>query len=241
MQYDNLHPLQMVMLNKIMTLPEARFRDLKIVGLSTDHQSYHIKALIKANLLAKATSGKYILTLQGKEYAGRMDEHTGKIETQGKRGVLVRLSKKEGNDTLYLVNKRLKQPFYGYVGFNTGKVKEGEAIYAAAARELREETGFSAELHLVAIKHFLDYKENGDFLRDIYFYVFNAFEPQGELLVAPEGEGLENFWITLDELKKEKTFPGFWEDPEFFGKKTKRTRKDQAVRFLEKVRVIQDY
>lgn len=224
-----------------MTLPEARFRDLKITGLSTDHQSYHVKALLKANMLMKNESGTYTLTPQGKEYVGRMDERTGTIETQGKRGVLVRLSKREGKKTLYLVNKRLKQPFYGYIGFNTGKVKEGEGIYEAAARELREETGFSAELHLVAVKHFIDYKENGDFLRDIYFYVFNAFEPQGELIIAPEGEGLENFWSTLSALKKQQTFPGFWEEPEFFGKKSEKVDQDLSIGFLERVRVIKDY
>ncbi len=241
MAYENLHPLQMVILNKMMALPVARFRDLRIEGLSTDHLTYHIKTLVKQALLERKDGG-YVLTDHGKEYVGRIDEHTSKIEVQGKRGVLVRCMKKEGKKTMYLVNRRLKQPFYGYVGFHTGKIKEGEGVYQAAARELQEEAGVQADLHLVAVFHYIDFKENGDFLRDIYFYVFNAHNIKGELISSNPSEGVENFWITLNDLKKEKTFPGFWQKPTFFGAKSRKmTGGVMDIGFREVVRVITDY
>ena len=241
MSYENLHPLQMVILNKMMALPVARFRDLRIEGLSTDHVTYHIKTLVKLSLLQRK-DGRYVLTDHGKEYVGRIDEHTAKIEVQGKRGVLVRCMKKEGNKTMYLVNRRLKQPFYGYVGFHTGKIKEGEGVYQAAARELQEEAGVQADLHLVAVFHYIDFKENGDFLRDVYFYVFNGHNLKGELIGSNPAEGMENFWITINNLKQEKTFPGFWQKPTFFGAKSRKTNGGVIdISFREVVRVVTDY
>lgn len=242
MHYENLHPLQMVILSRIMTLPHARFRDLKIEGLSTDHLTYHIKTLVKLGLLERNSPALYTLTDSGKEYVGRIDEHTATIETQGKRGALVRCMKKEGRKTLYLVNRRLKQPFFGYVGFHTGKIKEGESVYQAAARELSEEAGILADLTLVAVFHYIDFKENGDFLRDIYFYVFNGENVSGDLIKSNPNEGVENFWITLKDLKKQKTFPGFWQKPMFLDAKKRQTKGDCIdIAFREVVRVVKDF
>jgi 8-oxo-dGTP pyrophosphatase MutT (NUDIX family)/DNA-binding HxlR family transcriptional regulator len=242
MHYENLHPLQMVILSRIMTLPHARFRDLKIEGLSTDHLTYHIKTLVKLGLLQRSSPSLYTLTDSGKEYVGRIDEHTATIETQGKRGALVRCMKKEGRKTLYLVNRRLKQPFFGYVGFHTGKIKEGESVYQAAARELSEEAGIQADLTLVAVFHYIDFKENGDFLRDIYFYVFNGENVRGELINSNPNEGVENFWITLEDLKKQKTFPGFWQKPMFLDAKKRQTAADCSdIAFREVIRVVKDF
>lgn len=242
MHYENLHPLQMVILSRIMTLPHARFRDLKIEGLSTDHLTYHLKTLVKLGLLARNSAGLYTLSDQGKEYVGRIDEHTATIETQGKRGVLVRCMKKVGKKKMYLVNRRLKQPFFGYVGFHTGKIKEGESVYQAAARELHEEAGVEADLALVALFHFIDFKENGDFLRDIYFYVFNGHNVRGALISSNPSESVENFWITLSDLQREKTFPGFWQKPMFLDAKLRKTKRDCLdVCFREVVRVVKEF
>lgn len=226
----------------MMSLPFARFRDLRVEGLATDHVTYHIKALIKQGLLLKNSDSLYELTDQGKEYVGRIDERTAKIETQGKRGVLVRCQKKEHGQAFYLANRRLKQPFLDYVGFHTGKVKEGESIYQAAARELKEEAGVQADLHLVAIFHYIDYKENGDFLRDIYFYVFNGFNISGDLIMHNPEEGVENFWITAANLKKQKTFPGFWQRPMFLNERSKKSSENTiSIHFRENVRVIKEF
>ncbi len=239
MKFDNLHPLQMFVLRKMMALPRARFRDLKIAGFTTDHVTYHIQALVKIGLIEKAADNYYVLTDNGKSFVGQIDEHTATLEGQGKRGVLVRLSKREKGKTLYLVNRRLKQPFYHYVGFHTGKIKEGESVHTAAARELKEETGLVAELHLVAVFHWLDYKPDGEFLRDIYFYVFNAFQPKGVLIENNPAEGVENFWVTLKELKTLKTFPGFWQKAMLLQRKS--DRQGHTVKFVEKERVVSDY
>lgn len=242
MHYENLHQLQMVILRKMMSLPYARFRDLKIEGLSTDHLSYHIKTLLKLGLMLRDVNGHYRLTDLGKEYVGRIDERTAMIEAQGKRGALIRCMKKDGRKTLYLVNRRLKQPFYGFVGFHTGKIKEGESVYQAAARELAEEAGVQADLQLVAIYHHIDFKANGDFLRDIYFYVFNGTNVRGNLIEHNPDEGVENFWITLKGLKKEKTFPGFWHKPMFLNYKQRAGEGETVlVNFREMVRVVDEY
>ncbi len=210
---SDLHSVQMKILHRLLFATELRFRDLKVEELTTDHLSYHINKLIEVGLVSKSDIGTYALTDKGKEYANRMDEKTFSTEKQSKTVVLVRVVRLNNEGRLeYLVNKRLKQPFYGYVGFHTGKTREGELFIETARRELKEETGLSAKLVYVGWFHYIDFKKaTGELLRDITFHTFNGYDPEGELISLNEEEGVENFWATKQQIKKMKTFPGFWD------------------------------
>ncbi|MBN1373840.1 NUDIX domain-containing protein [Candidatus Dojkabacteria bacterium] len=229
----DLHPFQMIVLKKLLFLPTARFRDLKIEGLTTDHLTYHINKLIKLGLVSKINT-IYTLTPEGKEFSNRIDEHSSQIEVQGKRGVLVRVSRKIGRKTEYLASKRLKHPFYGYIGFHTGKIRAGETVYEAARRELLEETGLIVKtLKFGGIDHFVDFDKEGKFLRDQYFYWFDVTEFEGELIIDNPEEGVSNFWITKQALKKEKVFPGLWDRAYWENKK--------SIIFVEQKRVLTEF
>lgn len=240
--HSDLHQFQMLILNKIIFLPQARFRDLKIQGLTTDHLTYHLNTLVKKGILKKEDK-IYKLTSKGKEYVSRMDTVQAKIESQGKRAVLIRTISKEKGKPLYLVNQRLKQPFYGYVGFHTGKIRIGETILQAAAREYKEETGLKGSFKFLGIIHFVDYKPDGRFLRDIYFYTFNVYKFSGPLIEENKEEGVSNKWMTKTQLKKSETYPGFWDDTPLswiYMDKQKGWPKGKLC-FLEKERVVTDY
>ena len=130
-----------------------------------------------------------------------MDTEKTIIEKQAKLGVMLIIEKEEDGKKYVLVQKRLKEPYYGFQGFVTGKIAWGENILMTAARELEEETGLTAELEFKYIIHELVYlKENGRLLEDKFFFVVNATKPLGELNSLPSGE---NRWVLCSEFNQQ--------------------------------------
>lgn len=192
----NLHPIQMNILRILLFKPKARFRDLNSEKIPSDHFNFHVKALLKLTLIEKANNQTYQLTTVGKEFANRFDSENSQmtLEKQAKIGVLVGCVAEQGKNQRYLIQQRLKEPFYGFYGFLSGKVKWGETVFETAARELEEETGLSAELSLVGVKHKMDYDTKGDLLEDKYFFIFRGRNSKGKLLETFEGG--KNIWLT---------------------------------------------
>lgn len=193
------HIAQMAILRTLLIKRTAAFAELaRAANLTSDHINFHIKKLIAAGMVEHVTKeyGKYRLTRKGKEYANRMDTDELVIEKQPKLVVDIGI---EDGDGRFLFQERSKQPYYGYWGFPTGKIRWGETILEAAARELFEETGLTATLRSIGTHHKLDYDENGELLEDKYLLLVHGINPQGELLL--ETETHTNHWLTPDEYR----------------------------------------
>lgn len=188
----------MQILDKLTYTPKARFKDLQIKGITSEHLTYHLNKLVELNFVEKTVSG-YSLTYDGKDFVGSLDEKTLEIEKNPKMSVLVYVKRMndDGEDE-YLMYKRLEQPYYGKVGNLTGKVKFGETFEEAARREVKEETGLDADFSLNHFYHKIRKSQNGTPIQDSIFTVFLATNPSGELVQPKEGE---LFWVTFDELK----------------------------------------
>lgn len=199
------HEAQMKLLRQLLLNPSCRFSDLtKASGLTSDHANFHIKQLISAGFVEHVPKsyGEYRLTVNGKEYANRMDTDEHVIEKQPKLSVVLDIVNSDGK---HLQQKRLKQPYYGYWGRPTGKIRWGETMLEAAARELREETGLTADLKVCGFYHKLDYDPDGTLLEDKYFCFVRGIHPVGTLI--PESEGQHNEWLSDEEfLAKEHRF-----------------------------------
>lgn len=204
------HEAQMKLLKQLLLSSTSKFSVLtKATDLTSDHANFHIKQLIDAGFVEHVpkTYGEYRLTVKGKEYANRMDTDETVMEKQPKLSVVLDIINADGK---HLQQQRLKQPYYGYWGRPTGKIRWGETMLEAAARELMEETGLEADLAVLGFYHKLDYDADGNFLEDKYFCVVRGINPRGELLV--ESDGQRNEWLTNEEfLAKEKNFGGFEE------------------------------
>ena len=215
MSYEaNAHESQMNMLRQLLLSVEASFSDLqKSSGLASDHTTFHIKQLIASGYIAKKPKsyGKYVLTRKGKEYANRMDTDEKVIEKQPKLSVVLVIENEKGE---HLQQQRLKQPYYGYWGHMTGKIRWGETMLEAGARELKEETGLTATLRVVGFYHKLDYdNQTSELLEDKYFCVIHGKDPQGVLI---DTEGQHNEWMSVEDfLKKDKQFGSAKETIEF--------------------------
>lgn len=196
---NEIHEAQAKILTALLFTPGSRFRDLNKLGLSTDHFTFHIKKLLELGLVSKS-GVKYSLTEKGKEFSNRMDTDTSKIERQPKVAVLVVGIKNIGRKTLILTQKRLKEPFYGYTGFITGKVRWGESLLDAAKRELLEESGLSAsKITFCGIEHKTDIKD-GEIKEDKLFFIYKA-EILNDNLIK-KFTGGENKWLEVVEVRK---------------------------------------
>lgn len=192
------HPLQAKALRELLFKPHAKFSELNVEKIPTDHFSFHLKALLQADLITKSTNGCYSLTPKGKEFANRFDTHAVKVEKQAKLGVLFVVTRDSANQKDYLMYQRRKHPFYGFIGFHSGKIKYGESIFDTAIRECLEETNLTGEPKLVGIRHTRVFNPDNQLLEDKYFFVCNIHNPTGELREQQE-EGL-NTWVTKDQL-----------------------------------------
>jgi ADP-ribose pyrophosphatase YjhB (NUDIX family) len=215
----NIHPAQARILRELLFVREARFSSLNKLELSNDHFSFHIQQLLNDGLTEKTESGGYTLTIKGKEFANRMDTDLALIERQAKVGVAIACVRTIGKRKEYLIQKRLKQPYFGYHGFPTGKIRWGETIEETAKRELKEETGLiSNNIEICGVKHKMDYDSNGNFLEDKFMFRVRINEPQGKLKTNIEGG--KNMWLTKKEIKKlDPLFDGFFEVLESVDKK----------------------
>lgn len=212
MAYEpNAHDVQMKLLREMLFVPKASFATLqKATGLTSDHANFHIKKLVDVGYVEKTDDG-YVLTREGKEYANRMDTDEVKIEKQPKISVLLIVDDKDGKS---LAQQRLKQPYYGFWGRMSGKVRWGETLEEAANRELQEETGLTADFHYSGLYHKMDYTKDGEMLEDKYFLVMYGVNPRGEFIA--DAEGHHNEFLSMDELlEKEKRFQMIPEVTEF--------------------------
>ena len=211
-----LHPAQMKILAHMLTLPKARFKDLKLPGFTTKHITYHINKLIELGLLTKTPDKTYFLTDKGKKFVSHIDifgTKDGKKVEYAKRTVIMRAVKKEQGKYRFLFYKRLKHPFYGYVGFPAGKVAKTESPVQTAIREFLEETGLIMRAwELIKIEHNTIYKNSSKPEFDVYYYAFNIYDFEGTLRTKSE-EG-EYFWATLQEFSKMKYFNGMLDGQE---------------------------
>ncbi len=189
---NEVHQVQAKILTELLFKPGSKFSNLNKMELTNDHFTFHIKKLVEQGLVYKKEA-EYFLSESGKEFANRMDTDTSKIERQPKVAVLVVGVKRVGGKIFILTQKRLKEPFFGYTGFITGKVRWGESLEEAAKRELLEESGLIAsKIVFCGIEHKTDIKDE-EIKEDKLFFIYKAFIKDDKL--TEKFQGGENRWL----------------------------------------------
>lgn len=205
-----IHEAQTSILRELLFLLAGGFAELqKPTGLTSDHFTFHINRLMELGMVERVERGRYRLTAQGKEYANRLDTDNNTVERQPKTAVMLSIERQHNGRQEFLFQERLKQPYYGFWGRPTGKIRWGETILEGAARELFEEAGLTAQHEIKGMYHEHVYqKESGELLEDKIFFVIHCTNPQGELTELFEGG--RNAWMTWDEATKQpKIFESF--------------------------------
>ena len=209
----DIHSAQTAILRDLLFHPSANFATLqKSTGLDSDHFKFHIKRLLELGYVEKTPDSHYTLTIKGKEYSNKLDTDSNTMERQTKTAALLVIVRENDGAMEVLVQERLKQPFFGFWGRPTGKIRWGETIVEGAKRELLEETGLTADCEVKGIYHKIDKQtESGELLEDKIFYAVLCTNTQGELM--ENFEGGRNAWMTVTDIKKlPKKFEGIEKD-----------------------------
>ena len=200
----DIHSAQSTILRELLFVPHANYAKLqKPTGLDSDHFKFHMQRLVELGYVTKISPGVYSLSRKGKEYGNRLDTDTNTVEKQPKISVALIVEDDRGR---FVSQQRLKQPYFGFWGRPTGKVRWGETFIEAAARELDEETGLTADLTVGGFYHKMDYdKRTNKILEDKLFCVVYGANPKGSLIADMEGH--HNEWLSIDDMmKKDKVF-----------------------------------
>lgn len=198
-----IHEVQTAILRELLFLPQANYADLqKVSGLSSDHFNFHIARLVDLGLVEKVSRGTYRLTSRGKEYANRLDTDNNTVERQPKSAVVFGLMRTVNGETQYLFQQRRKNPYFGFWGLPSGKIRWGEDIAAAAARESLEETGLRADFSVQSVYHErVIEKESELIIEDKIFFIVLGQNVRGKL--TADFEGGHNEWRTLADVMAE--------------------------------------
>lgn len=195
-----MHEIQKEILKKLSNTKKARYSELKRKDLEGNVFSYHLKSLIKENYITQKDDG-YGLSPKGKHLADRVSYINFNERIQPKIVTMVVLK----NNGKYLLYKRKKQPFFGYVGFPYGKIHLDERIGDAASRELTEKSGLKAGLKYRGHVHLTVHDET-ELISSMICYVFTGDKITGELLKEfPSGEC---YWGRLEDVVKNRLQPG---------------------------------
>jgi len=160
--------------------------------------AYYLNKLKEKELIEKQDE-KYYLTTKGKHEVAYLSGTTGKRVKQPLSIVII--APVENNKLL--MSYRMKEPFYGYWGFIGGKIHFGETTLESAARELKEETGLTADFKLKGVISTKTY-EKGKLTHHLHEHIIKAENTQGNL-IEKQREG-ENKWINIEEFKKLRKF-----------------------------------
>lgn len=198
-----LHTVQTSILRSLLFQPTATYAELQqLTDLSSDHFNFHIARLVELGLVEKVKRGTYRLSVTGKEYANRLDTDNNTVERQPKTAIIFGLTRENNGQVEYLFQERRKNPYFGFWGLPSGKIRWGETITETASRESLEETGLDADFTIASVYHeaVRDSKTN-EIIEDKIFFLVRGSNVRGELLA--DFEGGHNEWRTVESVLAE--------------------------------------
>lgn len=202
-----LHRTQVSILHSLRYTESERFNALMHpTNHTSDTFKFHLRKLVKSGYVTKLENGKYQLTPGGKEYANSLNEQGRSVEKQPKVSILMVIVKtNEAGERVYLVQKRSRNPFYGYWSEVHGRAEWGEPFEVTAKRQLKRQAGLDADFNVRGFRRVRDFATNKILLEDKLFVILVAKNVSGEL--TNDYSGGINAWLTFDELcKQDKVF-----------------------------------
>lgn len=185
---------------KLIHKPRASFSELWDQKIESNLFSYHLRKLEEEGFIAKFEEG-YGLTHEGKKASAFIEGATGgKAELPTPTVIIIA---RHGDKIL--CQERLKEPFYGYWGFPSGKINFGWNPLECAIRDLEEETGLAPKNVKLKTISFQKTYDDGKLLHHHLMFTVEATECSGTL--KTETHKARHAWLTQEEYEQKKRFP----------------------------------
>lgn len=164
------HRIQKHILEFLTLHSEARFSEMRPPKTDTNLYSYHLKLLIKQEMIKK-TEQMYTLDIKGAVYVDRISTATGNLRPQPKIITMLVLQNGDGQVLMY---RKKRQPFISQWTLPFGKVHNDDtSVYDAARRELLEKLdGLSVQDLKHAGESYLHIKHGEDIAISTLVHVF---------------------------------------------------------------------
>lgn len=182
---------------------------MKQTDLQSDTFKFHLRKMIKAELITKSESGRYSLTAKGKEFTNKIDTQTNTIRQQPKLSVLIVAHASLQGETIYALHKRKRQPFAGYWGFLSGPVLWGESALNAAQRELAKQTQLNGDCLIRGFVRKRDYSEETKIILEDKMFCIITCNIRADSIKDVEWEGGDTTWSHLEYLQNKPHFNEF--------------------------------
>jgi hypothetical protein len=198
MQESSLNSIQAAILRRLFQQEYMRFSELNTDNVPSDQFPYHLRQLVKQNVINKTDDGRYCLSNQGKGRAIMLSTRRDSFIAQAFVAVRVVLKKEvQGKDTFYsksVSSCRIKEPtVHREIRFCSEKM-----LVRLPFVQCTHKLDTACMVEFKGIRHIKDVFK-GEIMQDKFFFVFAATNPRGDML--PAGPTGRNVWLTLDELK----------------------------------------
>jgi ADP-ribose pyrophosphatase YjhB (NUDIX family) len=187
-----LHPIQVEILRLLNDDKAHRFSELNDSEYNSDQFSYHLKQLVKAQLVEKDNG--YRLTNNGKREVLAYDR---KLVPHHHQRISIQLVIQK--EEKYVIQHRQQSPFKDYWEFPTAKIVFGSEVNTFVMNVLKEETDLTVTGHFKGIVHKIEKLGNQTLFDDKYFLVYHIQNVAGQL--KPNFEEGSNHWLTLSEMQ----------------------------------------
>lgn len=195
------HDLEREILLKLIHNPHLKFNELWAKNGESNTFAYHVNKLEREGYIEKDNEGGYGLTVEGKKMSAFIEGDTG-LRADLPTPTVVLLVK---NNDQWLCQKRLKEPFFGYWGFVSGKINFGQNIFECATRDLLEETGLHSKSWKLKCLEQVKTFEGDKLLFHHLLFTLITEDFTGEL--KDRTHKAEHKWMTLDQYAHLECFP----------------------------------
>ena len=201
---EKMHFAQVAALKTLEQATRARFSELqRVAGMQSDIFKFHVNRLKRNGLIFKDEDGLYQLTAEGKSMVGRLDSNTRRQIEQPKSSMLMVVKTNQGR---ILGHMRTREPFNGYWGIASAPMLRGVPAADSASRELKRQTGITANFTIKGAYRLIDKDMRGNVLEDKLFVVAEAVLEKETPPISWCG-GVSEWMNESDLLAKEKLFP----------------------------------
>lgn len=166
------HVLQLLIDNRV-----QRYAQLRPANVEANQFVYHLKQLMREDLVQKRGSEGYELTEKGRVYADKFDPSTFAVpwEVQPRSVLFLAV---HADDKGWLLIRRSKQPTIGKIGFISCNPAIGSTITDAAESYLLEQFSMTAQFSYAASGS-ITLKKGGGIESYVHFQLLSAENPGG--------------------------------------------------------------